>query len=335
LFFTLIIIAGVLSSNFLCDVPCQTIECPDFPADNYPITYDMKRLLDNWNPDVTDIPPMHFNSICRFDYQTEYNKALNYRNAEKPFIVYNVPEVDAVVKKWSDLDHLNALVGANKMHAAETSTNNHFMYWSSKSKSKMKAINFTPPTGSKDIKFVDWLKNAVLNHNKTLVEREHLYLRVNGKRQGDPIFNELPFFNPVKSLFIVDPREQRGINCRFGMKSVIAENHYDGSRNYVAALGGMRRFILNHPDQCQHLHLYERGHPSARHSRIDWSEPDYEKFPDFATAQANEIITTPGDVFYLPTYWFHYIISLNVNFQCNTRSGESYEYGKYVDNCGF
>lgn len=59
----------------------------------------MKRLLDNWNPDDTNIPPMHFNSICRFDYQKEFHKALNYRNAEKPFIVYNVPEVDEVVRK--------------------------------------------------------------------------------------------------------------------------------------------------------------------------------------------------------------------------------------------
>jgi len=313
----------------------EDIACPDHPRRSYPITYDMKRVLDNWNPDDTNIPPTHFNSICRFDYQKEFHKALNYRNAEKPFIVYNVPEVDEVVQKWSDLDHLNRLVGANKMHGAETSSDNHFMYWREISKKKMKELKYTPPTGHKDITFVDWLKNAVINNNKSLVDREHLYLRVNGKRKGDPIFNELPFFNPVESLFIVDPDEQRGINCRFGMKSVIAENHYDGSRNYVAALGGMRRFILNHPDQCKNLYMYPRGHPSARHSEIDWSKPEYDKYPQFATAQTNEIITTPGDVLYLPTYWFHYIISLNVNFQCNTRSGESYEYEEFIDSCGF
>ena len=295
----------------------------------------MKRLLDNWNPDVTDIPPMHFDSICRFDYQTEFNKALNYRNAEKPFVVYNVPEVEEVVKKWSDLDHLNELVGANAMHDVQVSKDNHFMYWREVSIKKRKRFHFIPPTSYSEIKFVDWLKAAVTNHNKSLVNREHLYLRINGEHVGDPIFNELPFFNPIKSLFIVDPKEQRGINCRFGMKSVIAENHFDGSRNYVAALGGMRRFILNHPDQCENLHLYPLEHPSARHSEVDWSKPDYAKFDRFAKAKSNEIITRPGDVLYLPTYWFHYIVSLNVNFQCNTRSGEEYGYDKYMEACGF
>jgi hypothetical protein len=313
----------------------QAIDCPDTPPDNYPITYDMKRLLDNWNPDSTDIPPTHFDSICRFDYQTEFNKALNYRNAEKPFVVYNVPEVDEVVKKWSNLDHLNELLGANKMLGAETSSNNHFMYWRQVAKAKQLRLGFTPPTEHISVKFVDWLENAVKSDNKTLEDREHMYLRVNGKHKGDAIFNELPFFNPVKSLFIVDPSEQRGINCRFGMKSVVAECHFDGSRNFVAALGGMRRFILNHPDQCENLYLYPPGHPSARHSEVDWPNPDYDKYPKFATAQANEIITRPGDVFYLPIYWFHYIVSLNVNFQCNTRSGESDDYDKFISKCGF
>jgi hypothetical protein len=313
----------------------QAIDCPDTPPDNYPITYDMKRLLDNWNPDLTDIPPTHFDSICRFDYQTEFNKALNYRNAEKPFVVYNVPEVDEVVKKWSDLDYLNKLVGPHTKYHAETSSNNHFMYWRKKSKKRMEQLKFKPPTGKIPISFPDWLEVAVTNHNKTLVDREHLYFRITGQNKDHFMFKELPFFYPKESLFMVKPREQRGIHCRFGMKSVVAECHYDGSRNYVAALGGMRRFILNHPDQCENLYLYPLEHPSGRHSEVDWPNPDYDKYPKFATAQSNEIITRPGDVFYMPTSWFHYIVSLNVNFQCNTRSGKTSENSKFMQKCGF
>ena len=295
----------------------------------------MKTVLDNWNPDDTDIPRVHYDSLCHFDYQREFNKAMNYRMAEKPFVVYNIPEVEEVVRKWSDLDHLSELLGGSKEHGAQTSKDNHFMYWREVSKAKKLRLGFVPPTGERSISFVDWVKLAVQNNNRSLEDREHVYLRVNGNRQGDPIFNELPFFNPVKSLFIVDPEEQRGINCRFGMKSVISENHFDGSRNFVAALGGMRRFILNHPDQCKNMYLFKTGHPSARHSEIDWSKPDYDKYPNFATAQTNEIITKPGDLLYLPIYWFHYIVSLNVNFQCNTRSGESNDYADYISECGY
>ena len=41
--------------------------------------------------------------------------------------------------------------------------------------------------------------------------------------------------------------------------------------------------------------------------------------------------------FYLirPTNWFHFIISLTLNFQCNTRSGISQEYMQPMKDCGF
>jgi hypothetical protein len=32
-----------------------------------------------------------------------------------------------------------------------------------------------------------------------------------------------------------------GINCRFGMRGVIAEAHYDGRRNFVAMIRGRKR----------------------------------------------------------------------------------------------
>ena len=92
------------------------------------------------------------------------------------------------------------------------------------------------------------------------------------------IFKELPFFMPKASVrllrcggrcpcwgvlrgptrcclqvFIKDPRGQRGIHCRFGMSAVIAENHYDGSRNVIGLFGGRRRYILAHPNQCQNM----------------------------------------------------------------------------------
>ena len=134
---------------------------------------------------------------------------------------------------------------------------------------------------------------------------------------------------------MVDSSEARGINCRFGMKGVIAENHFDGSRNMVAVMGGERRYILSHPEQCENLCLFERGHPSARHSAVDWSDPDWEEFPQFRNAEVNEIVMQAGDVLYLPTNWFHYIISLELNFQCNTRSGISDDYMEAIEECGF
>jgi ribosomal protein L16 Arg81 hydroxylase len=81
--------------------------------------------------------------------------------------------------------------------------------------------------------------------------------------------------------------------------------------------------------------MLPRGHPSGRHSSIDWSNPDIDKFPNFVKIMGNEVILQPGDYLYVPTYWIHYIVSLNVNYQCNTRSGKTNDFNKEISDCGF
>lgn len=42
-----------------------------------------------------------------------------------------------------------------------------------------------------------------------------------------------------------------------------------------------------------------------------------------------------GDVLYIPHYWFHYIISLGTNYQCNSRSGHNTVGAADLKKCGF
>lgn len=65
------------------------------------------------------------------------------------------------------------------------------------------------------------------------------------------------------------------------MSQVIAEAHFDGSRNMVAMISGVRRWIMAHPNQCESMYLLPNGHPSGRHSEVDWSNPDLDKYPNF------------------------------------------------------
>jgi hypothetical protein len=204
------------------------------------------------------------------------------------------------------------------------------------------------PTTMMRMTYRDWLAHANLTKTGEVVgpNDPHYYFRLIGCGETGPegecdqgsseyLFDELPFFQPRETLYVVDPMEQKGIHCRFGMHGVIAENHFDQSRNAIVVLGGERRYILAHPNQCQRLSLLPKGHPSARHSAVDWSQPDLDSYPEFAKARGNEVLLQAGDLLYLPTNWFHYIISLNLNFQCNTRSGLTPEYMKPIRECGF
>ena len=151
--------------------------------------------------------------------------------------MYNVPEVDAVVKKWSDVDYLEKKLGT-KSYRTEVSKTNHFMYWSSRGGGLRG--KWTPPTEITQMTFEDWLEVAVRGQNKSLEERNHKYFRVSSDSGNQWLYDELPFFKPKKSLFLKEPAEQRGIHCRFGMRSVIAEAHFDGSRNSIVMLGTER-----------------------------------------------------------------------------------------------
>lgn len=172
------------------------------------------------------------------------------------------------------------------------------------------------------------------------------YLRLNGwledankKRIDKFLFDEISFFDPRKQdhskFYLIPAEEQNGINCRFGMRGIIAEAHYDSTRNMLAILEGERRYILGHPNQCKNMALHPWGHPSARHS-FDWSNPaEWDVHPEFGGAQLSEIVLEAGDVLFLPTSWFHYIVNLSKNIQCNSSSGRSSENDHYLAECGF
>ena len=142
--------------------------------------------------------------------------------------------------------------------------------------------------------------------------KKYYYFRVNADLRkasksstSQFIYDELPFFDPRKrkdsQFYIVDPKEERGINCRFGMRGVTAANHFDMSRNMITVFGGERRYILASPNQCKNMALYPQGHPSVRHSSIElWSNPlEWDEHPEFKHAHVNEVVLHAGDVLYL------------------------------------
>ncbi|CAM9300880.1 unnamed protein product, partial [Hapterophycus canaliculatus] len=281
-----------MASSAYKSLPMEAFDCPDYPDDDYPKGYPAMEVINHWNPDdAENVPPLHYLSTCRFDYQRELAKAERYSEAEKPFILYNIPSVDATAGRWSDPAYMEKILGSKTQYATEHSTDNHFMYYNHKlgkqaQAGKQKGLNLTdwkPPTDSVDLSYRQWLDLA-LKHGNEGGKGEHWYFRV-GDANNAVILKEMEIFQKPRdgkgNIFLVEPRGQRGIHCRFGMPGVIAEAHFDGSRNMVAMISGVRRWIMAHPKQCKSMYLLPSGHPSGRHSDVDWSNPDLARFPDF------------------------------------------------------
>lgn len=343
------------------------------PSDvRMPELYPLGELLSSWpsddvSPDGWLRSPAHPNSgvsngfVARFDYHNEHDKemALRYRNVEVPFILYNLPELDDVSANVFSQEALLHNMGSYPM-SVEKSESNHFMYYnkpSSYKRAELKAEqtglhkkglsslvkgDWVPPQDKVQMTFREFLAMAHLeevNNGKDVHNRPLYYLTLSATegRRLPWIANSLKCFDNKKpSFFIVDPRENKGINCRFGMKGVAAAAHYDGGRNFIAMLRGRKRYVILPPSECPKLDLLPRGHPSARHSAIDWTNASEIKArPLFASAKSTEVVVSQGEMLYLPSYWFHYIVSQDMSIQCNARSGTSGAGAEEIDTCGF
>ena len=103
---------------------------------------------------------------------------------------------------------------------------------------------------------------------------------------------------------------------------MIAECHYDSGRNSVAMIRGSKRYILMPPEACKYLAIIsDKKHPSFRHSIVDFSNIAQAKLKHFHKVKSIETVVRRGEVLYIPSFWFHYIVSLDYSIQCNSRSG--------------
>ncbi|KAK7234419.1 tRNAPhe (7-(3-amino-3-carboxypropyl)wyosine37-C2)-hydroxylase [Aureococcus anophagefferens] len=316
------------------------VDCSGAPPDGYPTKWAIKDIVANWNPDDMVVPDQMYQSVCRFDYATELAQAIRYRDAEVPFQLYNVPAMNEIARKWADPAYMRRKLGASTKYKCEASNPggevnhgaNHFMYTNGRA-----AKN--PPIKNVKLSWDDWLGKVEAAKNKSILEPDsRFYFRFSATSASDAgsgwLFKELTFFQPKPNIFFKEPKQQRGIHCRFGMTGVIAEAHWDGSRNMVGQFYGRRRYVLVDPDDSCDMYLLAKNHPSGRHSEVDWSNPDsWDKFPRFPTMKAHEVVQRPGDFLYLPTYYLHYIISIDTNYQCNTRSGKDDRQAQVVNQC--
>mmetsp|Transcript_10579 Transcript_10579/g.15571 ORF Transcript_10579/g.15571 Transcript_10579/m.15571 type:complete len:474 (+) Transcript_10579:16-1437(+) len=331
-------------------------KCPLIPPKNYPHTWNVLDIVTHWPLEDTyfrkEQQTIH-QGLCVFDYRLDYDKAKQYRSLELPFIIRNDPEVARTVVRWNYDGYLSQLLG-NAPHRTEVSNESTYMYWVHPelarrrlANDKMKGYsynapkNWKPPTEMMKMTYDDWVLIANSSKGKDQHIHDYYYFQISGCGGGiceegstEFLFDELVFFQPNKdNLYLVQPEKQKGIHCRFGMPGLSIAAHFDGSRNTIVVLSGSRRYLLAHPRECSKLGLYPIDHPSARHSRLKWTNGTLDG--SWRKARLSEVVLQAGDVLYLPAHWFHLIVSLDVNVQCNTRSGIGSRHSKTIRECGF
>jgi hypothetical protein len=96
----------------------------------------------------------------------------------------------------------------------------------------------------------------------------------------------------------------------FGSEGNLTPLHYDMANNLFGQLYGRKRFLVFDPFESDRL--YPRPARSKHHnlSELDPEQADLARHPRFAEAHPWTCEVGPGDLFFLPAFWWHQVRSL-------------------------
>lgn len=93
--------------------------------------------------------------------------------------------------------------------------------------------------------------------------------------------------------------------------------HHDGDYdNLNLQISGRKLFVLIPPPRHENLHSF-----GSAESPVNPFAPDLQRFPRFAGADPIEVTLSPGEVLFLPKYWWHcvYAVEAAVNLSTHFR----------------
>ncbi|KJE90613.1 hypothetical protein CAOG_001898 [Capsaspora owczarzaki ATCC 30864] len=101
---------------------------------------------------------------------------------------------------------------------------------------------------------------------------------------------------------------------------VKTHTHFDQDMNAYAQITGRKRFTFFPPSEHELMYMFPRIHPMWHKSRVDFDQPDLERFPLYRNAHALRADLEPGDLILIPPYTWHHVESLSASVSLSTWS---------------
>ncbi|UYV79671.1 HIF1AN [Cordylochernes scorpioides] len=226
---------------------------------------------------------------------------------EQPVIIKNSGAVDPLLK-W-DLSYLEKHMGSQTQAVYSSSSHNFKFYDEHKPQQfGLSNIPFQPPHSCKQMTIKEFAKafKGWKPGDDRLYLQNSLYSEgVNAKMLKDFQSINWGWFVQQKCLHGWGPLTSNLLLVSH--PGCLTPAHYDEQNNIFAQLHGYKRFLLFPPMMMKCLYPYPIYHPHDRQSQVDFDSPDLSKFPRFNELKGYEAILGPGDLLYLPNYWWHHV----------------------------
>eukprot|EP00736_Rhodelphis_marinus_P013635 Rmarinus@m.987 len=116
------------------------------------------------------------------------------------------------------------------------------------------------------------------------------------------------------SEVLPDTRRPPKVNVWAGTVGAVTQMHYDEWHNLFFQLHGRKRFTLVPQRFWRELHLYPSYHPGDHMSQVDFYKKNKELYGDayglVNGIQKADVILRPGEVLYVPPFYFHHVQAL-------------------------
>lgn len=113
------------------------------------------------------------------------------------------------------------------------------------------------------------------------------------------------------------PEEVIALNMWFGSSGNVTPLHFDPMNNLFCQVYGRKKFSLFDPLQTEYLYPFPDSSPMPHVSLVNIEHPDPKRFPRFALARPIEVVIHPGEVLFLPAFWWHHVRSLETSISVN------------------
>jgi len=232
------------------------------------------------------------------------NRVNELINSMQPVVIENSGFVSSALH-W-DLNYLRDHLGSGKFTVYE-SDSHVFKYYDEKKMKKNKA--FKPQSRRCDMtltEFSEKIKDKTQSDKRYYLQQE-LNDGVSSRMVED--------FKAFRWDWVTAHQKRNNWGpltanlLLIGQEGNVTPSHYDEQENFFAQLQGEKRFILFPPSQFGCLYPHPVYHPHDRQSQIDFDNIDLTRFPKFDRVQGVEAVVKPGDVLYIPNYWWHHVES--------------------------
>jgi lysine-specific demethylase 8 len=156
---------------------------------------------------------------------------------------------------------------------------------------------------------------------------QHLADLRNHRKTGHYVSAPLTALPPALRADIVTPPYCEGrawLRCRFwiGQTGTVTPLHHDLPHNFSAQVFGRKRWIIYAPSQRRALYPCPPWSRAPNFARTDPEAPDARRFPRFADARPMGCVLEPGEMLFVPSFWWHHVRALDDNGAVNFWFGD-------------